>query len=162
MGERESVFGCSHHKGELVMKRWTFVFGLLAALLPFGAAAELSKKFGDYEIHYNALATEDLAPDVARAYGLSRSRNVGMLTVAVLKRDASGALQPVAAEVKATAVTLTARLTPLELKEVREGGAIYYIGQYRLSRPETLRFSLQIQPQGEPRRFDLQFQRTFD
>ncbi|GIX28800.1 DUF4426 domain-containing protein [Pelomicrobium sp. G1] len=144
------------------MKAWKFVFGLAALLLPLGGVAELSKKFGDYEIHYNALVTEDLAPEVARAYGITRSRNAGMLTVAVLKRDASGALQPVAAEVKATVVTLTARLTTLELKEVREGGAIYYIGEYRLSRPETLRFSLQIQPRGEPRRFDLQFQRTFD
>jgi hypothetical protein len=144
------------------MKAWKFVLGLAALLLPLGGAAELSKKFGDYEIHYNALVTEDLAPDVARAYGITRSRNAGMLTVAVLKRSADGALQPVAAEVKATAVTLTAQLTTLELKEVREGGAIYYIGEYRLSRPETLRFSLQIQPRGEPRRFDLQFQRTFD
>ena len=144
------------------MSIYRVLFAFATLLLPFGAAAELSKKFGNYEIHYNALATEDLAPDVATAYGISRSRNAGMLTVAVLKRNADGTLQPVAAEVKATAVTLTARLTTLELKEVRESGAIYYIGEYRLSRPETLRFTLQIQPQGEPRSFNIQFQRSFD
>jgi len=29
--------------------------------------------FGDFEVHYNALRTDQLAPDVARAYGIERS-----------------------------------------------------------------------------------------
>ena len=45
---------------------------LLAALclciVAAGAHAEISQKFGPLEIHYNALTTDELLPEVARAY----------------------------------------------------------------------------------------------
>ena len=65
------------------------VISLLLAftfLLPHSAAAENSMDFGEYVVHYNALATDFLPPQVARKYRITRSRNRGMVNITVLKR----------------------------------------------------------------------------
>ena len=45
-----------------------------------------SKDFGDYVIHFNAISTELLQPDVARAYSITRSRNRAMLNVSIIRK----------------------------------------------------------------------------
>ncbi|MCH6550353.1 MAG: DUF4426 domain-containing protein, partial [Proteobacteria bacterium] len=40
---------------------------------------------GDHIVHFSAQSTDQLEPDVARAYGIVRSKNRVMLTVSVLK-----------------------------------------------------------------------------
>jgi len=55
-----------------------FIASVLLAftmLLPHSAAAENSKDFGEYVVHFNALATDVLPPQVAREYRITRSRN---------------------------------------------------------------------------------------
>ena len=63
------------HTRSLVIS-WVF---MLALLLPLGASAENSQDFGDYVLHYNALATDMLPPAVARDYHITRSQHRGML-----------------------------------------------------------------------------------
>ena len=50
------------------------------------AFAESSSSVGDYIVHYNAVSTEALPPAVARAYGITRSKNRGLLNISVLKK----------------------------------------------------------------------------
>lgn len=133
---------------------------LAAALLAAPASAEISRKFGDYEVHYNVLATADLAPEVAKTYGLQRSRNRGMLTVAVLKKNALGVTQPVPAKVEAKALSLTAQLTPIAMREIREQAAIYYIGDFPLA-AEVLRFTVRVTPEGAAGPYQFDFERRF-
>lgn len=135
---------------------------LLVAGLAFAgaASAEISKKFGDYEVHYNALTTADLAPEVAKTYGIQRSRNRGMLTVAVLKRNALGVTQPVPAKIEARAVNLTAQMTPIEMREIKEQAAVYYIGDFPLA-TEVLRFEIRVMPEGAAGPHQFGFERRF-
>lgn len=133
---------------------------IAGALLAGPAAAEISKKFGDYEVHYNVLTTADLAPEVAKTYGLQRSRNRGMLTVAVLRKNAVGVAQPVAAAVEAKALSLTAQLTPIALREIKEQAAVYYIGEFPLA-GDVLRFTVRVQPEGAAGAFQFDFERRF-
>lgn len=48
-------------KEEEPMRAIACLMLLAATLLAAPASAEISKKFGDYEVHYNVLATADLA-----------------------------------------------------------------------------------------------------
>ena len=64
--------------------RMSILVVLFSLFAPW-AAAEQSQTFGDYEIHYNALTTDQLSPEVAKAYGIVRSGSRAMLNVSVLR-----------------------------------------------------------------------------
>ena len=137
---------------------------LLAALCLCSVAAvahaEISQKFGPLEIHYNALTTDELQPEVARAYKIERSKTRGLLTVSVLKQNKMGAASPVPAKISVYATNLSQQLVNIEMREIREGTAIYYLGEFRVAPPDTLKFTATVEVAGEPRRemvFNQQF-----
>lgn len=137
---------------------------LLAAAflsLALPARAEQSQDFGDYVVHFNAVTTDFLAPQVARSYGIRRSRSRGLLTVSVMKRVLAGATQPVAAEVQAQAVNLNGQLKRIAMREVREERAIYYIGEFGLSGSETLDFEIHVRPEHKGESYTVRFRQRF-
>jgi hypothetical protein len=124
------------------------------------AQAEISQKFGPLEIHYNALTTDELLPEVARAYKIERSKTRGLLTVSVLKQNPMGAASPVPAKISVYATNLSQQLANIQMREIREGTAIYYLGEFRVTAPDTLKFTATVEVAGEPKRemvFDQQF-----
>lgn len=123
---------------------------VLLVLLAAPARAELSTQLGGLEVHYNAIVSGDLAPEVARAYGIDRSRSRGLVTVAVLRKNSLGASQPVSAAITVSASNLTGQLLSVPMREIREGTAIYYIGEFRLGLQEDLRFTVEVRGEGEP------------
>lgn len=135
--------------------------GAALALLGFGSAAEQAVSVGDYTIHYNALPTEMLDPAVAQQYGIRRSKSRALLNVSVLKKNMGLTGQPVRADVKATAINLSAQLRTIEMREISEGGAVYYVGEVPVSHEEMLKFNIEVKPEGESEpaviRFDQQF-----
>lgn len=138
------------------------LIALFAALCFIPAAhADYSQSFGDVEVHYNALSTDDLSPEVAKSYKLDRSRDRGLLTVSVLRKNKLGVAEPITAEVKAHMVNLNAQLSGIDLREIKEGPAIYYLGEFRMSRPETLTFTLEVKPAGSARFHKVEFQHKF-
>lgn len=128
---------------------------LLAALclctVAGGAHAEISQKFGPLVVHYNALTTNELSPEVARAYKIERSKTRGMVTMAVLKQNKVGAPLPVPAKLAVYVTNLTQQLAPVEMREIKEGTAIYYLGEFRVAPPDTLKFTATIEVAGEPK-----------
>lgn len=137
---------------------------LLAALCLCSVAAfahaEISQKFGPLEIHYNALTTDELLPEVARTYKIERSKTRGLLTVSVLKQNEMGAASPVPAKLTVYVTNLSQQLATIEMREVREGTAIYYLGEFRVAPPDTLKFNVTLDVAGQPQRemvFNQQF-----
>jgi hypothetical protein len=137
---------------------------LLAALylcsVAAGAHAEISQKFGPLEIHYNALTTDELQPEVARAYKIERSKTRGLVTMAVLKQNKVGVPTPVPAKISVYVTNLNQQLANVEMREIKEGTAIYYLGEFRVAPPDTLKFTASVEVAGEPKRemvFDQKF-----
>ncbi len=136
-----------------------FVLPLL--LLAAGPAlAERSQAFGDITVHYNAIITDTLTPDVARAYDITRSKYRGLLTVSVLKPNKLGMAQPVPAKIKAYAVNLSEQLRNISMREIREGTAIYYIGEFSVAPQEVLRFTVDVTAEGQKEASKLEFQQS--
>lgn len=133
---------------------------LCLSLTAFAAHAEIAQKFGDLEIHYNALSTDELLPEVARSYKIERSKTRGLLTMSVLKRNKLGALNPIPAKLSAYVVNPQQQLANIDMREVREGTAIYYLGEFRMVPPETLKFTATVEANGEPKR-ELKFEQKF-
>jgi hypothetical protein len=131
---------------------------LLTALPTFG---ENSQDFGQYVVHFNALTTDLLPPAVTREYGIKRSRNRGMINITVLKKVMGTAGQPVPAEVIATATNLTGRTMNIDTREIREGSAIYYIGEFGVTNEETLEFEIVVKPEDQNRPYRVEFEQAF-
>ena len=134
---------------------------LFAWLLCGSAFAEQAQTFGDVEVHYNVMPTSSLLPEVARAYKIERSDNRGLLTISVVRKNPLGVGEPVKAEVKATAANLSAQFTTIRMRELKEAAAIYYLGEFRVSPPETLRFTVNVKPAGHGQTHTLEFQQQF-
>lgn len=130
-------------------------------LVPAMAPAQQAEEFGDYIAHYNALNTNLLPPEVASAFGIQRSSNRALLNVAVLRRGDGEADSAVAAVVEASARNLTGQRRDIEMTEMRDGDAIYYIGTFRVHREETMDFSIRIQPEGASRAHEFTFRQQF-
>lgn len=119
----------------------TLIFSLAFLLAPL-ASAENSKAVGDYMVHFNALSSESLPPSVAKAYGIKRSKNTGLLNISVLKKG--GSFQGVEADIEVHATNLTGQLRKLSLRKITEQQAIYYISEFSVAHRETLDFDIKV------------------
>ncbi len=138
----------------------SFLFSLLIALS--GASyAENSQDFGDYVVHFNALNTTHLPPSATREAGIKRSKNRGMVNIAVLHKTLGTAGEPVAASLSAEATNLTGQKRAIDLREVREGSAIYYIGDFPITHEEVLRFNVSVKPEGQDDTYEVKFKQQF-
>ncbi|MCU0989077.1 MAG: DUF4426 domain-containing protein [Xanthomonadales bacterium] len=137
---------------------------LLIGGLAFSAngVAQQSQDFGDYVVHYNALNTNLLPPQVAQGYGITRSPNRALLNVAVLKKVMDTPGTPAKAVVTATGTNLTGQLREIEIREIRDPeGAIYYIGEFPVHNLETYRFEVAVAVEGENEPLMVVFRQQF-
>lgn len=122
---------------------------------PAGAS---SAEIGDHVVHFSAQTTDQLPPEVARAYNIVRSPNRAMLNVSVLR---SADNTPVHASVAVKTVNLTGQLKNVTMREITEQNAIYYIGETPVANRETLIFDITVQPEGVDMPSDVRFKRQF-
>jgi len=129
------------------------------AAVPQAEPAEASfVSIGDHVVHFSAQLTDQLPPEVARAYNIVRSKNRAMLNVSVLD-ERSG--EPVTADVTVKTVNLTGQLKNVTMRMIQEQEAIYYIGETPVANQETLVFDITIRPDGVEEASDLRFKRQF-
>ena len=131
---------------------------LLAALTSLPAIAQQAKEFDDYTIHYNALSSSLITPEVAKAYGIRRSDSRALINISVLKSDGGAAR----AVVTATGRNLTGQTRNVDMREINEGdGAIYYIGELSVRNMETFDFTVLVTPQGNDKPYTVKFRQQF-
>lgn len=134
---------------------------LFFAALP--AQAQQSQEFGPYEVHYNALNASLLPPQVAQAYDIQRSNNRAVLNISVLRKqsESENDAVPVHARIQASAINLTGQRRNIELREVGESDAIYYLGEFRVHNLETYNFTLLVTPDGNSEPYEVKFRQQF-
>jgi len=88
--------------------------------------AQQSQDFGDYVVHYNALNTNFIPPQVAKGYGIHRSSSRALLNITVLKKVMDTPGTAVKANVTASGTNLTGQRREIDIREIKEAeGAIY-------------------------------------
>ena len=133
-----------------------------AMAAPAEQSNESFQDFGNYEVHYNAVRTDALTPEVARSYGIQRGTNRVMLNVTVLRKDTErGPRKPVDATVQVNAYNLNGQLKPMDVRRISEGEAIYYIGEVSITGTEILVFDISVTPKGEKNPFKVKLKREF-
>ncbi|HET7202328.1 MAG TPA: DUF4426 domain-containing protein [Steroidobacteraceae bacterium] len=124
-------------------------------------AEDTHQDFGNFEVHYNAVRTDQLTPDVARAYDIERSGNRVMLNVSMLSKAPDGRTTPVDGSVRATAYNLNGQLKDLEMRRVQEGTSVYFIGEVGISGNEILVFDIDATPRDGSGAYSVKFKREF-
>lgn len=117
---------------------------LLLSLLLVGSAsvAQNVKTIGDHTIHYVAYNSRFLAPEVAKAYGITRGDDIGMVNISVQKGtvDAEGRQ----ADITGHAINMIQQVKHMNFREVREGKAIYYLSPFKFDNEDSLTFNFEV------------------
>ena len=107
------------------------------------ASAENMKKLGSMNVHYMAIGSTFFTPEIAKAYGITRSRYNGLVNISVLDNTKLG--NPAKTiSINGQAKNNLGQFKNLEFTEVKEGDAIYYLAQVSYTDEETLHFTLEI------------------
>lgn len=105
------------------------------------ARAEQKQDLGDWEIHYIALNSTFLTPEIAKHYGIVRSRYNALINISVLDKQSKVAQSVV---LRGQARNLLGVVKTLSFKQVREGDAIYYLAVLPFSDQEQYRFTVEV------------------
>jgi hypothetical protein len=90
-----------------------------------------------------AIGSTFFTPEIAKVYGITRSRYNGLINISVLDNTKAGS------PAKTVSITGKAKnnlgqFKTIEFTEVKEGDAIYYLAQIKYSNEETINFTLAI------------------
>lgn len=121
-------------------------------------AGATSVDIGDHIVHFSAQSTDQLPPEVARAYNFVRSKNRAMLTVSVIEEGTNKASK---AEVVVETRNLAGQLKNVAMRTITEGDSIYYIGETPVANREILIFDITVKPEGSDKPVDVRFKREF-
>ena len=130
-------------------------------LIPLAGQAENSTHERGYTVHHNAIPSAMLTPDVAKQYGIVRSKYRGLLNVSVIRERPGTVGESVPARVEVTMTDLTGRSQPLPMRRIREGDAYYYIGEFPVVDGETYGFRMRVTPQGEQQPIEAGIEQQF-
>jgi hypothetical protein len=107
------------------------------------ASAENMKKLGSMDVHYMAIGSTFFTPEIAKVYGITRSRYNGLINISVLDNTKAG--NPAkTVSITGKAKNNLGQFKTIEFTEVKEGDAIYYLAQIKYSNEETINFTLAI------------------
>jgi len=122
---------------------FVMLFFSFASIFSGAVMADNMKKLGSMNVHYMAIGATFLTPEIAKAYGIERSRYNGLINISVL--DNTQKNHPAkTVSISGTARNDLGQIKSLEFQEVKEGDAIYYLTQVRYSDEETYYFDLEI------------------
>jgi len=120
-----------------------FLTIILTVFLISTSYAENMKKLGSLNVHYMAIGSTFFTPEIAKAYGITRSRFNGLVNISVLDNTKAG--NPAkTVSITGQAKNNLGQFKNLEFQEVKEGDAIYYLAQVSYYDEEVLNFTLNI------------------
>jgi hypothetical protein len=125
-------------------------------VFPYQASAEQKQELGKWDVHYIALNTTFLTPEVAKQYGIVRSKFNALINISVLDRKDKSAQSVI---LTGEAKNLLGVIKKLNFKQVTEGKAIYYLALLPFSDLEQYRITVNINDGLEQK--NLKFQHKF-
>lgn len=129
---------------------------LFMCALPSFADSDNMKTLGSWDVHFIALPSTFIQPNIAQQYGLKRSQYSGLINIAVLNHNDQTAQDVV---LTGSARNLLGTSQTLTFIPVVEGDARYYLAQVDFRNEELFRFDITISQGQQQQR--LQFQHKY-
>ncbi|TXI50828.1 MAG: DUF4426 domain-containing protein [Lysobacter sp.] len=114
------------------------------------APQEAVSRVGDITIRANVLPTASLGEAMAKQYGIAREDDRVMLLVSV-RQGPDGQDTAVPARIEAKVSNLQGQHRGVEMRELRTGDYVDYVGTAQVTPPDTLRFELEVVREGGAR-----------
>jgi len=130
---------------------------LLASLAAHAAGAQ---DFGDYQVHWSVLPSTFLAPEVASANNLRRSKGIGIVNIAIMQEQEDGSLKPVSGQVEGQVANDIRQVGFLAFRRIQEGEAVYFIAEYQYRSGELMTFNVTARPGGHNQDLKVRFAHT--
>ncbi len=134
------------------------MFAVLSIAFATASNAENMKKMNDINVHYIALSSTFLTPEIAKAYGIERSRYKGLVNISVLDNTQEGKPSKTVI-INGKARNDVGQIKSLDFTEVVEGDAVYYLAQVSYTNKETIYFDINITDKGK--QHNLKFSQKF-
>lgn len=116
---------------------------------------------GDFEVFYSAFNTSFLSPEVARAAGVVRGADRGLLNISIIDNSSGQPKSVPAGRIEGESFDLLHR-RKLEFNEVVEPGARYYLAPFRISNDnEIIVFDIALQPEGSDKLIEFRIEKRF-
>lgn len=112
------------------------------------------KKFANHTIYYTVFNSTFISADIAKAYGIKRSKYESLLNVVVSKTGEHGGI-PVA--ITGTVTNLMQQQKQLDFKTIEEENTVYYIAPVRIGGEEVVHFDIAVRLDGEPQPLKFKF-----
>lgn len=122
---------------KLLIISFVYFFGLASV------NAENMKKLGKMNVHFIAIGSTFITPEIAKIYDIKRSRYNGLINISVLDNSKEGTPAK-RVSIVGKAKNNIGQSKQLEFQEVTEGSSIYYLAQISYDNEETIHFDLTI------------------
>jgi len=132
-------------------------FGLMLVSITSQAG---QKDFGEYQVHWSVLPSTFLAPEVAQANNLQRSRGIGIVNISIMTEDEHGQIQPVSGQVEGQVSNDIQQVNFLAFRRIQEGDAVYFIAQYQYQSGDLMTFNVTARPSGHQEDLPIRFSHT--
>ncbi len=119
-----------------------------------------SEDFGNYTVLWSVLPSTFLAPEVAEANNLQRSKGIGIVNIAIMKENENGSLSPVSGQVEGKVSNDIQQVRFLAFRRIQEGDAVYFIAEYQYSSGQLMTFNITARPTGHQQDLALRFAHT--
>ncbi len=123
---------------------------------------DISIRKGNYEVFFSTFNTSFLSPETAKAVGVVRAKDLGMLNISIREHFADGQTQSLKAkDIRGAAFDLIHK-NSLVFNEVIEPGAVYYLAKFKISNDdEIIVIKVTVVPVGSEQEIDIEFNRRF-
>jgi len=129
----------------------------LLLVLSGPASAQLSQRFGPYELHYSVVNTSFIEPEVAAEYGIARGQRRAIINLSLREHLEDGSTVAREMDLDGQSWDLTQSRINFDFIKVVEGPAIYYIGEFKFINREWRFFDFSFTPEGSDERFQFDF-----
>lgn len=136
---------------------WLSAFAMLSLFVVLPAQAQLSERFGNYELHYSVVNTTFIEPAVAAQYGLARGSRRAIVNLSLREHLEDGSTVAREMDLTGRSWDLTQAQVNFDFVEVREGPAIYYIGEFKFINREWRFFEFDFTPSGSDEGLNFEF-----
>lgn len=140
-----------------ILYLWLATVTLLALIFCAPTQAQLSERFGNYELHYSVVNTTFIEPAVAAQYGLARGKRRAIINLSLREHLDDGSTVARQMALKGRSWDLTQSEVNFDFIEVREGPALYYIGEFKFINREWRFFALDFTPENSDEALSFEF-----
>lgn len=104
--------------------------------------------FKHYRVQHVVFNSTFIQEDIAKAYGLKRSKYESLLNISVYDKRSQKTIATVPANISGTVKNLMQQQKSLNVIEINEKDTVYYLAPIRIANEELLHFELSITPEG--------------